>query len=165
MSRWVVAPRRARFRSSRHIPWTVRAAFWAAIVVPTIDVAFVAARLATTDWNHYVSSRVHWFVHNGHWLEVTPAIVIWTIMFGMAVVLFAVAVRAIFALTFLRGFGWARVVMSVLAAGGLVALVWDLATGIPEVSTEAVLDGLATAAVVVGVALLWSPSGNRYFQG
>lgn len=156
---------RERFRSSRHIPWTVRAAFWAAIVGPTMTVLFVAVRVVTTNWDHYVSSRVHSFVHNGHRLEVTPAIVISTIGFGMAVALIGAAVRIVLAVQFLRGFGWARLVASVLAAAGLVVLVWDPAAGVAGVgAADAVLDDLAAVAVAVGVVLLWLPSGNRYFQ-
>lgn len=157
---------RERFRSSRHVPWTVRAAFWAAIAGPAITVVFAAMRVVTTDWNHYVSSRVHGFVHNGHRLEVTAAIVISTIVFGMAVALIGVTVRVIVAVQFLRGFGWARLVMSILAAAGLVGLVWGLATGSADVgAAESVLDDLAALAATVGVVLLWLPSGNQYFQG
>src|SRR3954447_400857 len=114
---------RDRFRPSRPTPWTVRAVFWATVADGAVSVVFVALRLATTDWGTYVSSRVHWFVHNGHPIEVTPGIVVFTVVLELVILLGGAAIRVLLAVKILRGFAWARLVLSIFVAIGLLSTV------------------------------------------
>lgn len=153
-----------RFRPSRPTPWTVRTAFWATVAAAAVSVAFVAVRIATTDGGTYVSSRVHWFVRNGHRLEVTPGIVVFTLVLGILLPLAGAAIRVLLAVQILRGVGWARLVLSILVAIALLSTAWDMATGrMNVVGWEAALGAAITAGSAAGVVLLWLPVSNRYF--
>ena len=128
-----------------------------------VAVALVAVRITTTDWSTYVSSRVHWFVRNGHRMEVTPGIVVLTVVLGLVLVLGGAAIRVLLALKISRGFAWARLVLSILVAIGLLSTVWDVATGKMSVGGWENLYGDAfTAASVAGVVLLWLRGTSRY---
>lgn len=154
----------SRFRPSQTAPWTVRAAFWATVADAAVAVVFVAVRIATTDWGTYVSSRVHWFVHNGHRLEVTPEIVIFTVVLGIVILLGGAAIRVLLAVKILGGFAWARLGLSILVAIGLLSTIGDVATGKLNVGGwESVLSDVTNAALVFGVVLLWMPAARHYF--
>ncbi|MCI0155085.1 hypothetical protein KNO15_00005 [Leifsonia shinshuensis] len=128
-----------------------------------VTVVFVAIRMATTDWGTYVSSRVHWFVHNGHRIEVTPGLVVLTVVFGIAIALGGAAVQVLLAVTTLRGFAWARIVLSILVAIGLLSTLGDVATGKLRVGGWDTLTSDATTAVLAaGIVLLWLPVSSRY---
>lgn len=153
-----------RFRPSRPTPWIVRAVFWATVADAAVAVVFAAVKMATTDWGTYVSRQVHWFVHNGHRIEVTPEIVVFTVVLGMVILLGGAAIHALLAVKILRGFAWARLVLSILVAIGLPSTVVDVATGkITVGGWEAALGYATTAALTVGAALLWLPVASRYF--
>lgn len=138
--------------------------FWATLADAAVAVVFVAVRMATTDWGTYVSSRVHWFVRRGHRIEVTPGIVVFTVVLGIVILLGGAAMRVLLAVKILRGFAWARLVLSILVAIGLLSTVWDVATGRMSVGGwDAVLGGATTAALAAGVVLLWLPMASRYF--
>lgn len=152
-----------RFRPSQPAPWAVRAVFWATLAEAAVAVVLVAVRIITTDWATYVSSRVHWFVRNGHRMEVTPGIVVFTVVLGIVLALGGAALHVLLALNILRGFAWARLVLSILVAIGLVPTVWDVATGKMNVGEWEYLYGDAvSAALVAGVILLWLPGTSRY---
>ncbi|MEY9854244.1 hypothetical protein ABH923_003922 [Leifsonia sp. EB41] len=94
----------------------------------------------------------------------TPEIVVFTVVFGIVIVLVGAAIRVLLAVKILRGFGWARLVLSILVAIGLLSTVWDVATGKLNVGgSEALLSDATTVALVAGVALLWLPLANQYF--
>ena len=138
--------------------------FWAVAADAAVTVVFVAVRLATTDWKTYVSSRVHWFVHNGHRIEVTPQIVVFTVVLGIVLLLGGAGLRVFLAVKILRGSGWARLAFSILVVIGLLSTVSDVATGKLNVGGwEAALGVAATAAFAAGVVLLWLPVAGRYF--
>lgn len=140
-------------------------AFWVAIADSAISVVLLVVRWATTDLHDYVTSRVHSFVHNGHTVEVTPAIVIGTIVLTIAIVLIGAAVHVIVALAFLRGSGWARIVVSLLAAVWLVGMVGELGGMVAAVgAVQTVITDVATVVVAASVVLLWLPDANRYFR-
>ena len=152
-----------RFRPSRPAPLAARAVFWATLADAAVAVVFVAVRILTTDWSTYVSSRVHWFVHDGHRMEATPGVVVFTVVLGFVVVLGGAAIRVLLALKIVRGFAWARLVLSILVAIALVSTVWGVATGTMNVGGWADLYGDAfTAVLVAGVSLLWLPGTSRY---
>ncbi len=155
---------REAFRRSQPTPWTIRAVFWTTMAEAAVAVVFVVVRMASTDWGSYVSSRVHWFVHDGHRLEVTPGIVVFTVVLGIVIVLGGAALRVLLAVKILRGFGWARLVFSVLVAVGLLSAGWDVATGTMNVGGwEAIMGDGTTAASAAGAVLLWLPRASRYF--
>ena len=145
---------RERFTVTRDVPRTVRIAVWVLVALAAVAGIRILVDVLTLDWNAYLATAVHSFVHNGRTLHVTTAEAIGGRVASWALGLVVVGVKIVLSLLLRRGLNWVRVLLSVFAVLGLLAMFF-------QQNPFIYLEDLITAAAVGST---WLPESNAFFR-
>ncbi len=144
---------------TRPLPREIVVSFWILIALLAVNLVRWIVRIVGFNWDSYLATAVHSFEHNGHQIQVTPGLAIFSLISSFAVGTLSIAYGVALALLLRRGLGWVRILLSISALIQVVTIIVSLPHRVVLVE---IADAAATAAAV---ALLWVPNSKQFFDG